>query len=771
MCKSLVLAACCGMAAMQLCADTIGWWRFSQGDGATITNAADAATFTGTLKSITTAGASPVYGDDSSQFPTWNAGFSDKADILDPVTKTVRPATGALRWNMGATKSGLVIPTTSGDALHGNTFTVEMFYRMPTGGATPDTGPYGLYFLGRKNANGCWIGWYQNNRIYARVVQASHRSMSTPTNVLRDGRWHHIALVSDNGTLTLYTDYVQCATGGVADDPMKNIGTYPLVIGANPYDSTDDSFPGDIAEVRVSNTALKKEQFLRPISKSWKNAVDEDTAVYLTFDESTWFGTGLYPATGITAKTPVFNSAFNSDLFAEWVDVHDRNTAQISLGEPAAAELRSNTLAPDTYENTASLHFATNGTGFGPAVNIPGAAQLSADSFTIEFFMKMPAKTAAGTEDIVNTSFLKLCKLGTMNGRVLARCYVGGAYGGGTRDVNIYTTSNEWHHLAFVYDKAATTNNCRLYIDWANPDCRTETLYEGTASQYFFIGALGQGTSQNTQPYDGWMDEVRITRRALRPHEFLTPRPFMSNLAMDCVFADNLATGQDPVIAPAGTPSGTTSFANLRGGKVTLDGEIGKEKRDFGKSVVFDSGSVWWERNSILEQPNMTVEFWARIDYLPEDWCNIVTIRRPDIGQSSGNKKYLMNIQYRNNAPRLVGMLGLSADGNDVGLTESQDLFANGDPADGKWHHWAAVMSQTDTAMTLKLYRDWEQYGATITKTGKKLALPVPGSARLGLFASGGMKGAVSNLRVTPRVLEPPEFMHLLPSGLMIIFK
>ena len=123
MCKSLALAACCGMAALPLCADTIGWWRFSQGDGATITNAADAATFTGTLKSITTAGASPTYGDDSSQFPTWNAGFSDKADILDPVTKTVRPATGALRWNMGATKSGLVIPTTSGDALHGNTFT------------------------------------------------------------------------------------------------------------------------------------------------------------------------------------------------------------------------------------------------------------------------------------------------------------------------------------------------------------------------------------------------------------------------------------------------------------------------------------------------------------------------------------------------------------------------------------------------------------------------------------------------------------------------
>ena len=771
MCKSLALAACCGMAAMQLCADTIGWWRFSQGDGTKITNAADAATFTGTLKSITTAGGSPTYGDDSSQFPTWNAGFSDKADILDPVTKTVRPATGALRWNMGATKSGLVIPTTSGDALHGNTFTVEMFYRMPTGGATPDTGPYGLYFLGRKNVNGCWIGWYQNNRIYARVIQAGHRSMSTPTNVLRDGRWHHIALVSDNGTLTLYTDYVQCATGGVADDPMKNIGTYPLVIGANPYDSTDDSFPGDIAEVRVSNTALKKEQFLRPISKSWKNAVDEDTAVYLTFDESTWFGTGLYPATGITAKTPVFNSAFNSDLFAEWVDVHDRNTAQISPGEPVAAELRSNTLAPDTYENTASLHFATNGTGFGPAVNIPGAAQLSADSFTIEFFMKMPAKTAAGTEDIVNTSFLKLCKLGTMNGRVLARCYVGGAYGGGTRDVNIYTTSNEWHHLAFVYDKAATTNNCRLYIDWANPDCRTETLYEGTASQYFFIGAWAEGSSQNKQPYDGWMDEVRITRRALRPHEFLTPRPFMSNLAMDCVFADNLATGQDPVIAPAGTPSGTTSFANLRGGKVTLDGEIGKEKRDFGKSVVFDSGSVWWERNSILEQPNMTVEFWARIDYLPEDWCNIVMIRRPDIGQSSGNKKYLMNIQYRHSVPRLVGMLGFSADGNDAGLTESQDLFANGDPADGKWHHWAAVVSQSDSALTLKLYRDWEQYGATITKPGKKLALPVPGSARLGLFTGTGMKGAVSNLRVTPRVLAPSEFMHLLPTGFMIIVK
>ena len=773
MCKSLALAACCGMAALPLCADTIGWWRFSQGDGATITNAADAATFTGTLKSITTAGASPVYGDDSSQFPTWNAGFSDKADILDPVTKTIRPATGALRWNMDATKSGLVIPTTSGDALHSNTFTVEAFYRMPTEGTAPGSGPYGLYFLGRKNVNGYWIGWYQNNRFFTRIMQNQATvSMSTPSDVLRDGRWHHIALVSDNGKMTLYTDYVECYSSGAANNTIKDIGTYPLVIGANPYDNVGYSFPGDIAEVRVSNTALTKEQFLRPVSKSWKNAVDEDTAVYLTFDESTWFGTGLYPATGISAKTPVFNSAFNSDLFAEWADVSTKNTAQLSPADPVAAELRGNTLDPDTFANTASMHFATNGTGFGPAVNIPGAAQLSTNSVTIEFFYKMPQRTVGGTADIVNTSFLKLCTLNT-DGRILARHYRGSAYGGGNWDNTITAIApDEWHHAAFVYDKAATTNNCRLYIDWTRMACLTAALYEGTASQYFFIGALAQGSSQNTQPFDGWMDEVRITRRALRPDEFLTPRPFMSRLAMDCVFADNLSTGQDPVIAPVGTPSGTTSFANLRGGKVTLDGEIGKEKRDFGKSVVFDGGSVWWERNSILEQANLTVEFWARIDDLPDAWLNIVTIRRPDIGHSSGNGKYLLNIQYRHNVPRLVGMLGFSADGNDAGLTESQDLFANGDPADGKWHHWAAVVSQSDSALTLKLYRDWEQYGATITKPGKKLALPVPGSARLGLSTGTvGMKGAVSNLRVTPRVLAPSEFMHLLPSGLMIIFK
>ena len=551
MCKSLALAACCGMAALPLCADTIGWWRFSQGDGATITNAADAATFRGTLKSITTAGGSPTYGDDSSQFPTWNAGFSDKADILDPVTKTVHPATGALRWNMGETKSGLVISTTSGDALYGNTFTVEMFYRMPTE-STVGVGPYGLYFLGKKNSNGYWIGWYNNNnneRIYVCVLQNQDtQRMSTPDNILRDGRWHHVALVCDNGKLALYTDYKQHVTAGAANNTIKDIGTYPLVIGANPYDNVGYSFPGDIAEVRVSNTALTKEQFLRPVSKSWKNAVDEDTAVYLTFDESTWFGTGLYPATGITAKTPVFNSAFNSDLFAEWVDVSGQNTAQLSSGEPVAAELRSNTLAPDTFENTASMHFATNGTGFGPAVNIPGAAQLPADSFTIEFFYKQPPKATTATMDILNTSFLKLCDSGYTNGRLLARGYTTGAYSGALNlrvsDAN-GIAFNEWHHLAFVYDKSATANNCRLYIDWQPSVCGTGALYEGTASQYFFIGAWAEGSSQNKQPYDGWMDEVRITRRALRPHEFLTPRPFMSNLAMDCVFADNLATGQD----------------------------------------------------------------------------------------------------------------------------------------------------------------------------------------------------------------------------------
>ncbi|MBP5510262.1 MAG: laminin G domain-containing protein [Kiritimatiellae bacterium] len=769
--KGTILAVAAS-AILPLCADTIGWWRFSQGDGTTITNAADAATFTGTLKSITTAGASPTYGDDSSQFPTWNAGFSDKADILDPVTKTVRPATGALRWNMGETKSGLVIPTTSGDALHGNTFTVEMFYRMPTGGTNPETGPYGLYFLGRKNVNGCWIGWYQNNRIYARVVQASHRSMSTPTNVLRDGRWHHIALVSDNGTLTLYTDYVQCATGGVADDPMKNIGTYPLVIGANPYDSTDDSFPGDIAEVRVSDTVLTKEQFLRPVSKSWKNAVDEDTAVYLTFDESTWFGTGLYPATDIAAKTPVFNSAFNSDLFAEWVDVRNRNTAQLSPGDPVAAELRSNTLAADTYENTASMHFATNGTGYGPAVNIPGAAQLSTNSVTIEFFFKMPQRTVGGTVDIVNTPFLKFCTTGT-DGDITARCYFGSAYGGGTHDLKINgTAADEWHHAAFVYDRSVTTNTCRLYIDYTRLRARTETLYEGTAAEYFFIGALGQGTSQNAQPFNGWMDEVRITRRALRPDEFLTPRPFMSDRAMDCVFAGDLATSQDAVIAPAGTVTdltdGSHSFATLRGGKVAVDGETGAMRRDFGQSVVLDNALLRWQHNSILEQRNLTVEFFAKINEMTEE-RRFLDFRRLLYDDDTAARP-VWQVTFRGNPRRLITISNTSADGSTDNRTEHWSVLKEGDIADGKWHHWALTVLEDASGVSLVLYRDYEEYGRTHA-SNEKWVMPTPWASEFFMFADGGMKGAVSNLRVTPRVLAPSEFMHFLPSGFMVIFK
>jgi hypothetical protein len=100
--------------------------------------------------------------------------------------------------------------------------------------------------------------------------------------------------------------------------------------------------------------------------------------------------------------------------------------------------------------------------------------------------------------------------------------------------------------------------------------------------------------------------------------------------------------------------------------------------------------------------------------------------------------------------------------------------------ADGKWHHWALV-AQTDPDVspantTFKLYRDYVHVGKALVFDGKDhaggiLALPSTGTT-LSIGTGGNrLNGVIDELRVTPSVLAPENFMCRLPSGLTLILR
>lgn len=71
--------------------------------------------------------------------------------------------------------------------------------------------------------------------------------------------------------------------------------------------------------------------------------------------------------------------------------------------------------------------------------------------------------------------------------------------------------SEQWQHIAFVFEKTGTANNNRyIYVNGAQVDSDTPSyVYEGSGGN-FFIGSWG-----NSEYFEGFIDEVRVYHEAL----------------------------------------------------------------------------------------------------------------------------------------------------------------------------------------------------------------------------------------------------------------
>ena len=334
------------------------------------------------------------------------------------------------------------------------------------------------------------------------------------------------------------------------------------------------------------------------------------------------------------------------------------------------------------------------------------------------------------------------------------------------------TNDGEWHHAAYVYDK--TNGAVSLYVDYKLVNTKAATPWVDGE-----LACLIGGESRTYQAFNGNIDDVRITRRVLKPWEFLTTHAAGTNLLMDAALETDYSSGVDTAIAPAGvagtlTASDTSGEASepaivkTREGFVTLDGEAGQETRASGHALRLDGGYVKWPYNRLLHRQDLTAEFFARFDALEAS----VNFLRLSTGTEVNGTPVWVLFQ---NAGSLQLTANTSTNGN-VNAEQRNGIFHSGSEADGKWHHWAmtAEADATGSNTVFTLYKDYIRHGNAMTVAGLP-RLPSNG-ANLSIGGTGVhgafIHGLVNNLRISPGVLPTSAFMRYIPkAGTMLIVR
>ncbi len=350
---------------------------------------------------------------------------------------------------------------------------------------------------------------------------------------IQDGKWHHVAVTYNTPTRTasMYVDYIlRTSTPQSTHEVVYT--NFSLFIGKGA--GSNQAFDGWLDEIRLSDTVLQPNQFLRTY------AVPEDAQLYYTFDDA-----AIVPSTATTlvseAHSPAMNglTAGSAQRPTFSTNVAPDSTTKISQG------YRGMTVNAD---NRSSLLFVNTGLPAntnamtGGQVAIPG--YLHPTNFTVEAFFKMNrhvnypllvGKVRAGDSpswplSLANTNWS--LGLGDVV-RVRTDTYPEGWVLGdhtATENYNAgfnqgyYSTFNaddgKWHHVAFSYE--TPTKQVKIYVDYA-------LKATGTSINpiIFTDGDILVGNGAGERAFDGWIDEVRITPRVLEPAEFLytVPKP------------------------------------------------------------------------------------------------------------------------------------------------------------------------------------------------------------------------------------------------------
>ena len=769
-CAAVLLCGLGGASAGGLRAETVAWYHFDGGEiGA-------APVETGFANAMAPAGnpnflaATVTRGE-----PKYGKGFGDNVTWFDPVARN---------WALNGTaldfkNARIQIPDDA--RLHLKSATIELFFKYT------DKRPSFFRVLDKSNA---WLIFFLGgNKLNARVFSQTdagqtNNQFTATVSGPSVGQWHHLALVIDDAAKKahLYFDYARVGSTAYEGDLVSETANTELYLGNNDGEAMNETNPatmnGLVDELRISDAVLTPDQFLRPSIGATAANVHPETVVYLPFETGDVSDIACFDVSDMTAwrkSTPLLNHVWTNSL------VSPVNSVSIEYGSDDAAcaslsdavrtpTVRRDVMAEADVPNAQVLKTELRNSApeekpdRSPWIKINDVLTdaetgkkyrgMLTDSFTIELFGNFvkPTGTAdcqllfCGTKTAFNASITALENANAV--RLNIGC------GGNNVGNWPHVACDTWHHFAFRYDKAR--RQVALFLDYrlcGSPlelegDFDSELVYASVPFALFNLDVDGGNGAH------GLVDDVRITKRALAPQEFLTGHGVATETAAAWIdFEDDLLVKPYPDVTPEGMASAMDGGeAPTRVVRKTCRWLIQPDgtKRDIRRTLSLAGGLVVYGRNLMIENlANQTVEFFLCGDAAPE---------------GAGI------LRLADGADATVWAVTAGANGSlsvTVGdMTQTFDVPL----ADAKWRHYALTFAASGAdATTVTLWVDGEQVGESfaagaLTRTFTDSTLTVGGGA-------AAFVGGIDEIRITPQVLEPTDFLRAWRPGTLFIVR
>ena len=538
--------AVAALAAGCLEAGTVIHYTFDSGDigtvfthGSTVTNAANPGIHDAIVYGLSGQNVNSA----STRMPVVTNGVPSNYRINDPVSGVLaNSADRALRFPVKNGAYGACLQVPNAAALRPESFTVELTLRMPQGEV--ETSHWNVLAVqpaimkcanadawGLRLVGGTPVVRFTPPQTFTLKTGKTDEYNNASGNVelssanVSDGRWHHVAFTctpnasdSSKTDVKIFIDYVQKVTSTLSFRPQFSAEeNCPIWIGGNRQ--TSGLFTGEIGEFRFSDEALTKEQFLRPRLPDY----DSDIVVHYDFDTLPWFGKG-----------DVQNVADPSEMNGYFATNHfdDVGTFPCITNDSPFVRMRPSRGAVTSFFSTNCLENAyTNASSRQTNAYLytePLKDWFSKTNFTIECFYKSNGRIEQYTPFVwrrggVNVQFN--LGVGPTANRLYGVVCPAGAKAVGDQKTFADTANSadsQWHHAAMVVRQGESV---KLYRDWiATPVAQvtlTTNLYPKAVNTDGSVIAIAGGSSRNT--FNGRLDEVRITLRALEPHEFICP--------------------------------------------------------------------------------------------------------------------------------------------------------------------------------------------------------------------------------------------------------
>ena len=809
-------------------ADTVAWWHFDEADaGAAAAENSIACDEAPTLyaKPYSYAGSTGTLGS-GDYLPKYAHPFIGRK-VYDPVTGAVRSNRSAMSFKIA--RGGSNPTTDSGRAYYGGLLKVEnsgsLYYSI--GGETNLTiecfvcttgtefylfAPVVAAIVGNNWTAERYAIWMQTDgRIGLRFTTTSGSAAAyynDGTKKVNDGAWHHVAFTYDGNKIAIYVDYepdtfsssganrTYARTGAFASYPSDTatwIGGYPDI--GNASSNGYRRFPGCIDEVRISNAVLTPDQFLR-LQPEANPASDSDEVLRIRFDSEVG---ALNDQDVVDGKFGGVQAIFNA--------VSGADASVLDTTVFAGANVYDGIFANAGVSNVASFCQTTNAAGKAGFIKVPKTADaLWPDgvsrpntnlNYTVEAFFK-----TRRSSPIRQTVF----KLGT--GGYLAAQFIFGddnhphqadfCFNNNGAWNNLGTPASKplddgnWHHVAFVSD--ASNRHVRVYCDYEQMGSKSGVTCMVSTGYSLFVGSKENGEGQF---FDGWIDDVRVTRRVLRPEEFLTthavgsasPNPLLLARFEQNYTFESLADSElsETGVGEARTNGNAPTFVKASPGELLLDGTNGSNRVVNEYSVHLDKSRVVFPVSRLYEQGGaFTVEFWAKFTGFWES-SGVIS---GDQAFTSGQAGILRFTQgdsgitydwclYRSKGD--ADTLQIATRILDGTVPDYPTWKLGRNVADGKWHHVAVTMEPFEDngveKTRIRLYDDYK-----LVNNGANDAYILQGRLhtnnngyRLMVGESStenpSVIGYVNSLRFTRGLLTPDKFMGRVRKGIVFIVR